>query len=197
MKTLRNFGFGIIAVALLFALWWSGTYNNLVTSREDYRVKMGKVANAYQRRADLIPNLVAIVKGYAAHEEKVFKDVDEATAKIGSINIKEMDSNPEVQKKFLEAQTELKSSLGRLIAIGQAFPQLKANENFLALQQQLEGSENRIATERGEAQVSAGKYNMNRQGFFSSYVANHYGFTAVEYYEPKTANAEIAPKIEF
>src|SRR2546422_741857 len=139
----------IIFVALSSVGWATGVYNSLVKLDESVNQAWAQVQNQYQRRADLIPNLVETVRGYAAHESQVFTDVAEARASVGKIQLTpEMLNDPQTFQKFEQAQAGLSSALSRLLAVAENYPQLKANENFLQLQSQLEGTENRIAVER-------------------------------------------------
>ncbi|HEU5114135.1 MAG TPA: LemA family protein [Candidatus Paceibacterota bacterium] len=188
----------VVAIVAVVALWYVSTYNSLVSEREGVRQSWGQVENVYQRRADLIPNLVATVKGYAAHESGVFKAVAEARAKVGSVNVdaSSLMNNMEAQKNFLAAQQGLGNALSHLIALQENYPTLKANENFLTLQSQLEGTENRIAVERGRNQKAIQTYNTDVQGFFTSIIARRNGFEVFPYFEAKQGS-DSAPQVKF
>lgn len=187
----------VIAVVILSIFFWAkSTYNSMVTSRETVTAQWSNVENQYQRRLDLIPNLVNTVKGYAAHEENTLTDVVNARAKATQmqININQLDET--TMKKLNQVQGELSSALSRLMAISENYPNLKANENFLDLQAQLEGTENRIAVERRKFNETARQYNASIQQFPRNILAGMFGFTAKPYFEAN-AGAENAPKVEF
>ena len=150
----------------------------------------------YQRRADLIPNLVATVKGYAAHEEGTLTAVIEARAKATSITLDPSDLEPEDIAKFQAAQDQLSGALSRLLVTVEQYPELKANENFLALQSQLEGTENRITVERQRFNETARNYNQYIRMFPRNIIANMFDFEKVGYFKAQ-AGAETAPKVEF
>ncbi len=184
----------------LFSLYsfFIGNYNKFVRMEEEVKVAWSQVENVYQRRLDLIPNLVEVVKGYAKHEEEVFTKVVEARSKAGGvINISEdVLNNPENFEKFQKAQSELSSSLQRLIAISEAYPELKANENFINLQSQLEGTENRITVERKRYNDVCSNYNTSIRLFPASIIANMCGFSQKPYFKADE-QALSAPKIKF
>lgn len=138
----------VLAVVALIGVWFVGDYNEMVTKEESVETVWGDVQTYYQRRADLIPNLVNTVKGYAGHENATLQAVIEARAKATQITIDPTNATPEQLAAYQSAQGELSQALGRLMAISEAYPDLKANENFRDLQAQLEGTENRIATAR-------------------------------------------------
>ena len=163
----------------------------MVTEEETATTALANVQSAYQRRADLIPNLVEVVKGYAAHEKETFESVVNARAKATSITL-DADNIEEFQK----AQGELSSALGRLIAVGEAYPELKANENFRELQVQLEGTENRINEERNKANKAIQDYNVKIRRFPSNLLAGMFGFEKMNKFEAE-AGAEKAPKVSF
>ncbi|MCR4941515.1 MAG: LemA family protein [Campylobacter sp.] len=160
---------GIIAVLAIFVI---SVYNKFPTLDENVSEKWSQVQNQYKRRADLIPNLVSTVKGYAAHEKEVFTQVTEARSKVSSINI-DANSLDDAKKlgEFMQAQNELGSALSRLIAVSEAYPDLKANQNFLSLQSQLEGTENRIAVARKDFISAVKEYNIALRTFPSNIVA--------------------------
>jgi LemA protein len=168
---------GIVAIVVL-TLW--GGYNGLVSKDTSVTAAMSQIQNQEQRRGDLIPNLVETVQGYAAHEKGVFKEVTEARAQVGKIalnvDVEKLVSDPALQKQLLDAQQNLTGALSRLIAVSENYPQLKANENFLALQSQLEGSENRIAVARGDYINAVRAYNASIRKFPTVIIANGLGF---------------------
>ncbi len=174
------------------------TYNNMVKLDEGVKEKWSQVENVYQRRYDLIPNLVNTVKGYAAHEKETFTAVTEARAKAGgTFNISDQVLNdPAMFQKFQQAQSSLGGALQRLMVVMEKYPDLKANQNFLALQDQLEGTENRIAVERKRFNESARFYNTYIKLFPKVILANMFGFDEKQYFK-STEGAEEAPKVEF
>ena len=186
----------IVVVVLAIYLWVKGTYNGCVTRQESVESQWAQVENVYQRRADLIPNLVATVKGYAAHEEGTLTAVIEARAKATSITLDPSDLEPEDIARFQAAQDQLSSALSRLLVTVEQYPDLKANESFLALQSQLEGSENRITVERQRYNESARNYNQYIRMFPRNIIANMFDFEKVGYFKAQ-AGAETAPKVEF
>ncbi len=161
----------------LLALFLTGCgYNRLQRLDEDVKANWSEVLNQYQRRADLIPNLVKTVKGYAAHEEKVLTEVTNARAKVGSIQVNpEMVDNPEEFKKFQDAQNQMSGALSRLLVVAENYPQLKADASFQALQAQLEGTENRIAVARNRYIQAVREYNVTIRSFPSSITAKMFG----------------------
>jgi LemA protein len=196
---MRAFGIVIAVVAVVIVLLiggWISVYGTLNTSNQGVKAKWADVQSTLQRRADLIPNLVNTVKGYAEHEEKVLTEVTEARAKIGQINIGEAATNPEVMQQLQKAQGELSGALSHLIAVSENYPNLKANENFRDLQSQLEGTENRINVARERYNEEARAYNTQVNGFFARFVANSYQFRPAEYFEA-TPGSEKAPEVKF
>ncbi|MBO5498675.1 MAG: LemA family protein [Bacteroidales bacterium] len=187
----------VIAVILLGGfLWVKGAYNNMVTEDENVQNAWAQVENVYQRRADLIPNLVATVKGYAEHESSTLESVVEARAKATQMTIDPSDLSEEAIARFNEAQGELSTALGRLLLIQENYPDLKANQQFSELQAQLEGTENRIATERMKFNDAAKAYNTLIRKFPDNIIASIFGFEKKGYFEAQ-AGAETAPKVEF
>ena len=182
---------GIAVVAIVIFGWVKSTYNGMVGVEEEATTALANIQSAYQRRADLIPNLVEVVKGYAAHEKETFESVVNARAKATSITL-DADNIEEFQK----AQGELSSALGRLIAVGEAYPELKANENFRELQVQLEGTENRINEERNKANLKIQDYNIAIRRFPSNMLAGMFGFEKMNKFEAE-AGAEKAPQVKF
>ena len=187
---------GIGVFAVIIGVYFAVTYNSLVAKRQAYKASWGQVQNVYQRRADLIPNLVEVVKGYAKHENSTLVAVTEARQQVMKIDAKSLATDAAAQKQFIEAQNQLTAALSKLLMVREAYPDLKANQNFLELQAQLEGSENRIAVARRDSQLNAQDYNTSVQGLFSHFVANAGGFKEVPYFEAD-AGAQTAPKVKF
>lgn len=186
-----------IAVIMLGLIgWYFSTKNGLVSADESVSTAWSNVETQYQRRADLIPNLVSTVKGYAKHEENTFKEVVEARAKATQITVDPSNLTPEKLKEYQAAQGELTSALGKLIAVQENYPELKANENFIELQAQLEGTENRINESRRNYNEAVQTYNLKVRSFPSSIVAGMAGFTTKTKFEAE-AGAEKAPKVSF
>lgn len=190
----------IIIFVCLFGCYscYKNTYNNLVQLDENVTAQWAQVQNQYQRRLDLIPNLVATVKGYASHESDVFKQVAEARSSAGGqINISDdVLSDPEVFARYQQVQDSLGSSLQRLLMVTENYPQLKADQNFLALQDQLEGTENRITVERQRYNEAAKTYNTKIRSFPTNIFANISGFEKKVYFNA-SQEAQSAPKVEF
>ena len=187
----------IIAAILLGGfIWVKNVYNQMVVSDESVQAAWSQVENVYQRRADLIPNLVSTVKGYAAHESQTLENVVSARAKATQVTVDPSDLTPESLSQFNAAQGELSSALGRLLLIQENYPELKANQNFLELQAQLEGTENRIATERMKFNEAAKAFNTGIRRFPDNIIASMFGFEKKAYFEAQ-AGAETAPKVEF
>lgn len=184
----------LIAVLGLLFLWGIGTYNSFVSLQEGVSTAWGQVENVYQRRADLIPNLVASVKGYAAHERSTFEAVTQARANATSVHGGDL-TEGEI-KEYQRAQGQLTSALSRLLVIAENYPELKSNENFLDLQAQLEGTENRIAEARRVFNETAKKYNRKVRYFPSNIIASLFGFEYKGYFEAEDG-ASTAPKVEF
>ena len=186
-----------VAVVLLGSfVWVKNVYNGLVTSDENTQSAWSQVENVYQRRADLIPNLVATVKGYAAHESETLENVVAARAKATQVTIDPSSLSAEEVAKYNEAQGELGTALGRLLLIQENYPDLKANQNFRDLQAQLEGTENRIATERMKFNQAVKDYNTSIRRFPNNIIASMFGFEKKGYFEANSG-AENAPKVEF
>lgn len=187
----------VVAVVLLGGfVWVKNVYNQMVVSDESVQAAWSQVENVYQRRADLIPNLVATVKGYAAHESETLESVVAARAKATQVTVDPTDLTPEALEKFNAAQGELSSALGRLLLIQENYPDLKANQNFSELQAQLEGTENRITTERMKYNDAAKAFNTAIRRFPDNIVASIFGFEKKGYFEAK-AGADTAPVVEF
>jgi len=174
-------------------------YNNIPTLDEDVKEKWSQVQNQYKRRADLIPNLVATVKGYAEHEKSTFTEVTEARSKVSQINVNaDTLNNPALLQQFSQAQSSLSSALSKLMVVVEKYPDLKANKNFLALQSQLEGTENRITVARKDFIASVKKYNLELRTMPGSLVAAiaHPSAEIRETFKASQAEQE-APKIKF
>lgn len=186
----------IAVVVLAIYLWFKSGYNSMVMKQEAVQAQWAQVENVYQRRADLIPNLVATVKGYAQHEQGTLTAVIEARAKATGITIDPTDLDPEDIAKFQAAQDQLSGALSRLLVSVEAYPELKANENFMALQAQLEGTENRITVERQKFNEKAMEYNQYIRKFPRNIIASMFDFEKVGYFKAQ-AGAETAPKVEF
>ncbi len=187
----------LIGLILLVGMWVSGIYNGLVKADEGVSESWAQVQNVYQRRMDLIPNLVETVKGYAAHEQETLEGVVEARSKISSLQVSsDVVSNPQTMKQFQELQGSLTSALSRLLVVVEKYPDLKANQNFLALQTQLEGTENRITVERMRFNFASREFNTKIRMFPSSLIAGVMGLKAKTYFEAE-AGAAAAPKVKF
>ena len=187
---------GIIAAVVVIAMWAASAYNSMVGEQETATTALANVQSAYQRRADLIPNLVETVKGYAAHEQGTFEAVVNARAKATQITLDPTNLTPEKLQEFQKAQGELGSALGKLIAISENYPELKANENFRDLQVQLEGTENRINEARNKFNAAVQNYNVVIRSFPKNILAGVFGFAKMDKFEAD-ADAQSAPKIKF
>lgn len=187
---------GIIVAVVVIALWASSAYNGMVKEQEKATTALANVQSAYQRRADLIPNLVEVVKGYASHEKETFESVVAARSKATSITLDPSNITPEKLKEFQQAQGELGSALGKLIAIQENYPELKANENFRDLQVQLEGTENRINEARNTFNKVVQDYNVVIRSFPKNILAGLFGFDKMTKFEAE-AGAEKAPQVKF
>jgi LemA protein len=188
----------VIFIGLIMVFSGIGIYNEMVRLDEGVKEKWSQVENVYQRRLDLIPNLVETVKGYAAHERETFQAVTEARSKVGGVmNVPgQALTNPEMFQQFQQAQTALSSALQRLMVVVERYPDLKANENFLSLQSQLEGTENRIAVERKRFNEAAREFNTYIRKFPKVILANMFGFRQKPYFKAQEG-ADIAPKVKF
>ena len=181
----------IILATLTTVLWAIGIYNGMVNAEEEATTALANVQSSYQRRADLIPNLVETVKGYATHEKETLEGVITARSKATSMTL-----NADNVQAYQQAQGELSQALGRLIAIGEAYPELKANEQFQSLQVQLEGTENRINVARNQYNEAVQKYNITIRRFPNNILAGMFGFEKRPYFEAEQ-EARTAPKVEF
>ncbi len=195
-KTLLITSGVIVALVLSCVIWGIRANNKMVTAEEGINSAWSQVENQYQRRADLIPNLVNTVKGYAAHESGTLESVTAARAKATQLTVDADDLTPEKLAKIQKAQGELSAALGKLLAISENYPELKANENFRELQAQLEGTENRISLERKRFNDMTRSYNAMIRRFPNSIIANMNGFEKKAYFEAE-AGSEKAPVVEF
>jgi LemA protein len=196
MKTGRIILIVIAFILVIFIFKGCNGYNNLVTMREQVNRDWSNVENVYQRRADLIPNLVNTVKGYATHEQETFTKVTEARSKATSVTIDAANMTDADMKRFQAAQGEISSALSRLLAVAEAYPDLKANQNFLELQSQLEGTENRIAVERRKFNETATTYNTALKRFPTILYAGMLGFKDRPYFQAEEGS-QVAPKVQF
>lgn len=188
---------GIVALIVLVGyVSLKGSYNTMVNKDEGVKTAWSQVENQYQRRLDLIPNLVNTVKGYATHERETLEGVVKARAEATQTTIDVSSLNEQSMKRFQAAQGELSSALSRLLAVVERYPDLKANQNFLELQAQLEGTENRISVERKRFNETARDYNTYIRSFPRSLLAGMFGFQTVPYFSAD-AGAEKAPQVEF
>lgn len=188
---------GVLGVLALLVMWGIGQYNTVFGLNQSVESKWGEVQNQYQRRADLIPNLVNTVKGFAAQEKDVLLGVTEARASVGKMTVtKEVLDNPEQFAKFQAAQDQLSSALQRLLVVSENYPQLRSNESFLSLQNQLEGTENRIGVARGRFNEEVQNYNTARGRFPGVLIANVAGFREKPYFKAKEG-ADAPPAVKF
>ena len=190
---------GLLIVAIIIAvLGGVGVYNGLVGKSQNVNARWADVQNVYQRRADLIPNLVQTVAGAANFEKSTITEVTQARASVGQVKIdpSKAPDDPEQLKKYQQAQDGLTSALSRLLVVAERYPELKATTNFRDLQQQLEGTENRISVERGRFNKAVEDYNVSAQRFPGVFLARMFGFTPKPYFQA-TSGAETAPKVEF
>ncbi len=187
-----------IVVVVLFVMYRMtvGSFNKMVTMDEASNTQWANVEGAYQRRADLIPNLVNTVKGYAEHEKSTLEAVIAARASATSMKVDPKDLTPETLAKFQQAQNGLSSAIGRLLVVVEKYPDLKANQNFLELQSQLEGTENRINVERNRFNEVVKEYNTFIRSFPNNLLAGMYGFAKKVYFEA-AAGSEKAPEVKF
>lgn len=195
-------GVGLVVFLGLFvggcsvALFAKNSYNGLVTSSNAVDAQWANVQNVYQRRADLVPNLVEAVRGYAIHENETFVSVTEARAKVGQMNLNANQLTPENLAMFQAAQGELSNALSRLMVVVEKYPDLKASTLFSDLMVQMEGAENRISVERNRYNGAAREYNTTRERFPTNLVANYFQFQAKPYFEAQEG-AKTAPKVDF
>lgn len=196
MKKQTLFLIVVIGLIAIIGLWLAKSYNTMVALQEEVTTKWANVESQYQRRSDLIPNLVATVKGYATHESETLEGVIAARSKATSITIDPSNCTPEQLAEYQKAQGELGSALGRLMAISENYPDLKANTNFLELQEQLEGTENRIQVSRREYNETVQVYNTKIRQFPGNIVASMFDFAQMNKFEADEV-AKQAPKVEF
>lgn len=187
-------------ILLLFAIaifWGIGAYNNLVNLNESVIGSWSQVENQYQRRTDLIPNLVNTVKGYANFEKEVLMGVTEARAKVSQMNVTpEVLNDPQAFQRFEQSQSQLSGALSRLLVTVENYPELKANEGFLQLQSQLEGTENRIAVGRRQFNQTVQEYNTSIKRFPTTFIAGLFGYHQKEYFK-SAPGSDVAPKVVF
>ncbi|HLN72370.1 MAG TPA: LemA family protein [Prolixibacteraceae bacterium] len=186
----------IVVIVLVAYSSIKGSYNNMVNMEEGVTAQWSQVENVYQRRADLIPNLVSTVKGYAQFEKETLTQVIEARAKATQVTVDPKNLNPQALQQFQDAQSGLSSALGRLMVVVEKYPDLKANQGFLDLQAQLEGTENRISVERMKFNQTAQAYNTFIRQFPKNIWAGMFGFEKKAYFAAE-AGANKAPKVEF
>jgi LemA protein len=188
---------GLLLIALLIGGWVTGIYNDIVSKDQGVKSAWSQVENQYQRRFDLVPNLVETVKGFAKQEKEVLIGVTEARASVGQMKLTpEALNNPQAFKQFQQVQDGLSSALSRLMVVVEKYPELKSNQNFLELQSQLEGTENRIAVERRRFNETAKEYNTKILQFPVNIIANFGGFREAQYFQ-SAAGADKAPQVKF
>ncbi len=195
MKKNKGLIITIVVIALV-AIWGISSYNGLVSMDENVSNQWANVETQYQRRSDLIPNLVNTVKGYAKHESETLESVMAARSQATQVKIDPSNCTPQQLAAYQKAQGDVTTALGKLLAITENYPDLKANQNFLELQSQLEGTENRINVARKDFNDTAKKYNTSLRRFPRNIIASMFGFEKRAYFEAE-AGAEKAPKVEF
>lgn len=195
MKKNKGLIITIVVIALV-AIWGISSYNGLVSMDENVSNQWANVETQYQRRSDLIPNLVNTVKGYAKHESQTLEAVMAARSQATQVKIDPSNCTPQQLAAYQKAQSDVTTALGKLLAITENYPDLKANQNFLELQSQLEGTENRINVARKDFNDTAKKYNTSLRRFPRNIIASMFGFEKRNYFEAE-AGAEKAPKVEF
>ncbi|WP_278910831.1 LemA family protein [Leyella stercorea] len=195
MKKNKGLIITVVVIALV-ALWGISSYNGLVSMDENVSNSWANVETQYQRRSDLIPNLVNTVKGYAKHESQTLESVMQARSQATQVKIDPSNCTPQQLAAYQKAQGDVTTALGKLLAITENYPDLKANQNFLELQSQLEGTENRINVARKDFNDTAKKYNTSLRRFPRNIIASMFGFEKRAYFEAE-AGAEKAPKVEF
>ncbi len=186
----------VLGVLAILVMWGVGRYNSIITAEENVETAWSQVENQYQRRMDLIPNLVETVKGYAAHESETLENVVAARAKATQIVIDPTQATPEQLAAYQQAQGQLSQALGKLMAVAESYPDLKASQNFATLQSQLEGTENRITVARNNFNEVARQFNTLIRRFPTNIIANMMGAEKRPYFEA-TQGAEQAPKVQF
>ena len=197
MNIKKNLGWIIpVGIIVILVIWAISGYNGMVKMDEQVQNKWANVETQYQRRADLIPNLVSTVKGYAKHEQQTLENVVKARSEATQVKVDAENLTPEKLAAFQKAQSGVASALGRLLAVAENYPDLKANQNFLELQSQLEGTENRITVARKDFNDAAKSYNQSIRQFPKNILAGMFGFEKKSYFEAE-AGSEKAPKVEF
>ena len=197
MNIKKHLGWIIPAIIVVIIIFWGiGGYNGMVSLDEGVQNKWADVETQYQRRADLIPNLVNTVKGYAAHESQTLENVVKARSEASSVKVDPQNITPEKLAEYQKAQSGVSSALGRLMVIVEKYPDLKANQNFLELQSQLEGTENRINTARRDFNEAAKDFNTEIRRFPKNILAGMFGFEKKAYFEAEKG-AEKAPEVQF
>ncbi|MFH1996666.1 MAG: LemA family protein [Candidatus Omnitrophota bacterium] len=198
MKKEQLIVLGVVLLVIVLAVsFFTGTYNRLVAAEENVDSSWSQVENVYQRRTDLVPNLVAIVRAYAKHEKDTLEGVINARAKASQMNINaDVVNNPEMLEQFQKAQGALSSALSRLMVVIERYPELKADQNFLTLQAQIEGTENRITVERKRYNDSAKLFNTLRRTFPNIFIAKIMGFAKKSYFTADEG-ADKAPAVKF
>jgi LemA protein len=196
MKKGLVIGLGIVGFILLLMMWGVGIYNKMVGFEEPISGQWGNVESAYQRRADLIPNLVSTVKGYADFEQETLTAVIEARSKATQVTVDPTNISPEELAAFQQAQAGVGSALGRLLAVVESYPDLKANQNFMELQTELSRTENRINVERNRFNEVVQGYNTYIRKFPAAMLAGIFGFETKGYFKADEGS-EKAPKVEF
>ena len=188
---------GLLLIILLTVGWGVGVYNKIIAANQGIKTAWSQVENQYQRRYDLIPNLVETVKGFAKQEKEVLIGVTEARASVGQMKVSpEVLQNPQAFQQFQRVQDGLGAALSRLMVVVEKYPELKSNQNFLELQAQLEGTENRISVERRRFNETVQEYNVLILKFPASFIANMSGFHEAQYFK-STEGAEKAPQVKF
>jgi len=189
---------GLIALGIMFFVWGAGTYNHLVSLKQGVDAQWAEVQNQYQRRTDLIPNLVQTVSGAANFEKSTLTAVTDARASVGQVKIdpSQAPSDPAKLQQFEQAQSSLGNALSRLLVVSENYPQLKANQGFLDLQAQLEGTENRITTARNHFNVAAQSYNTSIKTFPAVFFAGMFGFTERPYFQA-VQGSDVPPPVHF
>ncbi len=186
----------VIALVAIVVIWAISGYNSLVKKEEAVKTAWAQVENQYQRRSDLIPNLVNTVKGYATHESETLESVIAARSRATQVTVDPENLTPEAVAQYQEAQGQVGAALGRLIMLQENYPDLKANQNFIELQAQLEGTENRITTERGRFNDATNEFNTKVRRFPTNVIAGIFGFERLPLFEAQTGS-ETAPVVQF
>ncbi len=186
----------VLGAVVVAGMALAGSYNGLVKLDEGVNQAWSQVENVYQRRMDLIPNLVETVKGYAAHEKSTFTAVTEARSRVAGTISSDIITDPQKFQAFQQSQTALSSALSRLLVVSENYPELKASQNFIGLQAEIEGTENRISVERGRFNEAARAFNTRLRSFPTNFIAGMFGFKAKEYFKSE-AGAAKAPKVQF